>query len=151
MDWGPAAWKFLHTVTFMYPDNPNLEEQTAAENLFQSLRKLLPCERCRTHYEEEISLSPPNVSSKVNLSKWLVDMHNRVNVRLGKTVYSYEQASSEYSSQCSADCGGSTVARETPQRPKNAVNNSNNLGLVLFLCAVLTCVALFHAYKNYKT
>jgi len=152
-DWGPSAWKFLHVMTFMYPDNPSLEEQTSAENLFQSLRKLLPCERCRTHYEEEIILSPPNVLSKSTLSKWLVNLHNRVNVRLGKTVYSYEQAASEYSAQCSANCGASSRENNIqitnhPLIKKKSVDNGG-LTSIIFICSLLAAVAILHDYKNY--
>ena len=25
--WGPAAWTFLHTITFNYPDNPTNQDK----------------------------------------------------------------------------------------------------------------------------
>jgi hypothetical protein len=85
-DWGPGAWKFLHQITFYYPDDPTPKQQTQALNLFTSLRTLLPCEECRAHYDSDLNLHPPDTSSKTSLSQWLIDLHNRVNVRLGKPI-----------------------------------------------------------------
>lgn len=103
-EWGPAAWKFLHAISFSYPEAPSINEQRDAENLFASLRTLLPCEACRNHYESEISVNPPDTRSRATLSAWLVDLHNRVNVRLGKPIYSFASAEQAYSSQCSSAC-----------------------------------------------
>jgi FAD-linked sulfhydryl oxidase len=127
MDWGPAAWKFLHTLTFKYSDKPTFQEQKDAEHLFASLKSLLPCEKCRNHYDLEITAQPPDTRSKYHLSSWLVDIHNRVNVRLGKTRVSYADAIKMYdSTQCKGDC----------QKPRNEVAQTKSLKflyLILFL------------------
>lgn len=147
-DWGPSAWKFLHTLTYAYPENPSLLEQTQAKNLFESLRYLLPCERCREHYEEEIAINPPNTLTKKSLSSWLVQVHNSVNDRLGKPQFSQTEADLTYTSQCSADCSSlETRARSTPRVTK--YDNSSVLYVfgVLALCTVLVLVYRFKTKK----
>ena len=45
--WGPSGWLFLHTITLMYPENPNPIEQKQYYDLFHSLQYTLPCPSCR--------------------------------------------------------------------------------------------------------
>ncbi len=100
-EWGPAAWNFLHTSTFSYPDKPTIEQQHEAERLFLSLKHMLPCSSCKDHYATEIAQNPPDTRSQLTLSNWLVDLHNRINIRLGKKTMDYKTAKSMYSLQCS--------------------------------------------------
>jgi hypothetical protein len=119
--WGPPAWKFLHTLTFSYPDNPSQMEREHAERLFESMRYLLPCQSCRKHYDIEYAKNPPDTTSGTTLSSWLVDVHNRVNVRLGKDVVSYLDAARMYKTgQCSRDCNGSKQRVLTTTKSKTS-------------------------------
>ena len=99
--WGPSAWRFLHAVSFAYPETPTSEQQDAALQLFLSLRHMIPCGDCCGHYCSEIQRSPPRVESREALSRWLVDIHNRVNARLGKPQYPYAAALAEYTAEAS--------------------------------------------------
>lgn len=101
-DWGPGAWKFLHEITFYYPEDPSVEQQTHALNLFNSLRVLLPCEECRTHYDLDLKSFPPDTKSKTTLSQWLIDLHNRVNIRLGKPIVNPSRSDVCRSNQCAS-------------------------------------------------
>lgn len=99
--WGNHGWKFLHAISFAYPDNPSEEHRQAALNLFQSLKYLLPCGECCGHYCSGLSKTNLEevVKSRESLSRWLVDFHNSVNDRLGKPSYSYAQAEAEYTAE----------------------------------------------------
>lgn len=148
-EWGPAAWKFLHAVTFAYPETPTLAEQVAVEQMFGSLRFLLPCAQCRTHYETEIRAHPPDTRSRATLSAWLVDLHNRVNLRLGKGTVTYREAEVAFSSQCSRDCGGSAedafarvTMSPTSRRAGRSTDDASRAMRVLALLAVVGVVAL---------
>ncbi len=110
--WGPSAWRFLHAVTFAYPENPSEEHKEAARSLFRSLKLMLPCGDCCTHYCSGFALDPvdKHLDSREALSRWLVAFHNKVNARLGKPEYAYEQAKAEFHADdemCSAKstCG----------------------------------------------
>jgi hypothetical protein len=148
--WGPSAWHFLHTMTFNYPERPTIEEQNSAEQFFLNLSKLLPCAACREHYEKEITKSPPLTSSKVLLSSWLVDIHNRINKRLKKPIFSYKDAKLKYldgNSQCKENCNSNN------KKIKRGVEDNQELsfksGFLFFL--VTTCIAIggFY-YIKYK-
>ena len=148
-EWGPAAWKFLHAITFSYPENPSLSEQRDAENLFASLRSLLPCEACRSHYESEISIHPPDTRSRATLSAWLVDLHNRVNLRLGKPIFSFASAESAYSSQCSADCAREEAPARAKSKPR--VSNAEKSGYTALMLLLVIAVILALIFRKNLT
>jgi hypothetical protein len=106
--WGPSAWRFLHAITFSYPENPNEDHKAAAVQLFGNvLKHLIPCADCCGHYCAEEHRDPieNHIGSRATLSKWLVALHNRVNSRLGKPYYKYADAEAEYlaeESQCAS-------------------------------------------------
>lgn len=102
--WGPAAWKFFETTAFGYPDDPSKKEKQAAFNFFESLRYLLPCEKCKEHYSENFETLPVNVESRDTLSRWVVKFHNIVNVSLGKPEMEYNEVSAEYPKEACSDC-----------------------------------------------
>ena len=135
MEWGPVGWKFLHYVTFAYPMTPSVEQQNAADHFFGSLGKLLPCDTCQEHYQEEVSSHPPDTRSQATLSAWLVDLHNRVNARLGKPHFTYNQAAAAYSSQCTTGC-----AREVPK----TFTKTNTGELFLMILLVMAAIGLFY-------
>ena len=96
--WGPPLWNEMHTVTFEYPINPDQQDKYNIINYFRGIVHVLPCEKCRDHYQSELELYPVEnfVNSKEELSRWLIDLHNRVNARLGKPHFPYEKAVEKY-------------------------------------------------------
>jgi FAD-linked sulfhydryl oxidase len=140
--WGPNAWKFLHTLTFQYPINPSLKEQRDAENLFSSFSTLLPCEQCRQHYDELLQLYPPQAQSRLSLATWLVDIHNRVNAKLGKQSMHFDQAQALYSTQCLTRACQKSVDSEKLS-PK-----SNNYGTLIVLFFLILLVAGVFMYNK---
>lgn len=53
-----------------------------------SLPSLYPCKTCASELEGEIKkVGPPKVDNGEALSKWLCDIHNEVNSRLGKKQF----------------------------------------------------------------
>lgn len=99
--WGSHAWKFLHAVTFAYPENPSEAHKDAARHLFTSLKLLLPCGDCCSHYCMEFDKHhfEKHLQSRDLLSKWLVDFHNKVNKRLQKPEETWESAAAIYLNQ----------------------------------------------------
>ena len=89
--WGPSGWLFLHCVTFGYPFkiDPTNPEHLAKQNdyyrFFYYLGKVLPCKYCRNSYDEFFATNSPmrHLGSREELSKWLYDVHNLVNDKLG--------------------------------------------------------------------
>jgi hypothetical protein len=89
--WGPSGWLFLHCVTFGYPYKidptkpEHLEKQNDYYRFFYYLGKVLPCKYCRESYMEFLTKKSPmnHLGSRRDLAKWLYDIHNMVNDKLG--------------------------------------------------------------------
>ena len=96
--WGPHAWQFLHSITLSYPDNPSESDRENHSQFFNMLKDILPCEKCRIHYAQNLQTYPIEnyLESKESLFRWLVDIHNRVNVDNGKREYSYDEVTELY-------------------------------------------------------
>ena len=144
--WGPSAWNFLHSITFSYPDSPSLEEQRNIEKLFDSLSFTLPCSECREHYISEIIKNPIDARSKTSLSIWLVDLHNRINVRLGKPLFLYSEAVSKYTSSCSL-CTKQKVNENHVSKPMKSTLTDNILVFILSTCLLLVVLVLLYKKK----
>jgi hypothetical protein len=85
--WGGPSWRFLHAVTLAYPVHPEESHKSAARALFGSLTTLLPCENCRVNLVTELEALPLTevvLRTKGALVEWFLELHNSVNVRLGK-------------------------------------------------------------------
>ena len=91
-DWGPKLWYSLHIITFNYPDTPTIIDKQNFETFFTSLQYVIPCSLCRQHYKEHLEKNPirPHLENKIALSKWLVEIHNQVNIMLGKPTMKFE-------------------------------------------------------------
>lgn len=86
--WGPSGWKFLHYVTFAY--NPRYLKKYLS--FFRLLPYVLPCSECGRHFQKELlTLRRSHMRNATTFSKWLVDVHNRVNRRLHKKMIPYKK------------------------------------------------------------
>ena len=109
--WGPAAWRFLHIASFAM-DTFNAERVVQA---LESFGHLLPCDECKTHYANYLNKNPPGaqIQSKEDMQKYLVNVHNAVNDRLGKPILSFDNAVDLYSRYtcCRTNLNGGTKQR----------------------------------------
>jgi len=84
---GRRAWFVLHSFAAKYPEHPSDEDKTAILNLIAAWGQLYPCKLCRKHLQQQLRdpiLGPPKVNSRQELSTWMCELHNLVNVDLGK-------------------------------------------------------------------
>jgi hypothetical protein len=129
--WGPAGWLFLHCVTFGFPYAINFENETHAGkqedyyNFFYYLGRVMPCRYCRESYQEffrELDLSK-SLQSRKQLTKWLYDMHNKVNHKLGVPecqIPSYDEMVATYE-QYRAKCKKTTDEERDMNKKKGCV------------------------------
>ena len=130
--WGPAAWRFLHAATFAYPDDPTEKHKEDALKLFQSLASMLPCGDCCVNYSNEFSIASisKHLHSKEALSRWLVELHNRVNIRLGKPTMTYEEVVAMFPDDvCDLTC-------------YDAPSSRSYRGVYIAIVLILLCVVL---------
>jgi hypothetical protein len=125
--WGPSGWLFLHCVSFGYPykidpTNPeHLEKQNDYYRFFYYLGKVMPCKYCRNSYMDFFNKQSPisKLGSRKEFTKWLYDIHNMVNEKLGVPeceIPKFEEIEEKYQS-FRASCTPLT----TEQRNSNSV------------------------------
>jgi hypothetical protein len=82
--WGPAGWRFLHLLTFLYPESPDTGDKIIMRDMMNLLPDILPCKYCRasfTKYMANLDITPA-LESRELLVEWLYKMHNKVNKKL---------------------------------------------------------------------
>jgi hypothetical protein len=96
--WGPGLWSFLHTISVNYPLKPSKMYKYNCMMFFDCLATLIPCEVCREHYIENIkSMSIYTFNSRELMSKFIYDLHNKVNLNTNKKMYkTYEFVYKKY-------------------------------------------------------
>jgi hypothetical protein len=129
--WGPAGWLFLHCITFGYPYAINQDnEQHRAKpdeyyNFFYYLGKVMPCRYCRESYQQffkELDLSK-SLNTRQDLVKWLYDIHNKVNHKLGVpacNIPSFDELIQQYEAY-RAKCKPTTEEERTANQKKGCI------------------------------
>ena len=84
---GAASWTFLHSMAAKYPDNPTQEERQDMREFLKLFSHVYPCTWCAHDFEKYITKHSPRVESKEELSRWLCEAHNHVNVKLSKPKF----------------------------------------------------------------
>jgi len=100
--WGPHYWYNLHNSSAIYPINANPLVRNVMKSRILAIPYELPCRKCQIHasaYIQQFSdIELDNiVSTREKLFNFYVDFHNAVNARLGKPIWTYEQAYNHYS------------------------------------------------------
>lgn len=100
---GRSTWNLLHTMTVYYPEKPTVDEKKAMKDTIESLSKVgvfnwnsfflyiflqtYPCPHCAEDFRKDIKEHPIELSSRGKLATWMCEMHNRVNEKLGKSLF----------------------------------------------------------------
>jgi hypothetical protein len=92
--WGPNAWTFIHLMVLSEKEPFDSSRLKYYEQFFTLLTSLLPCEACRNHLIENISMMTKieSIQTKRELFNWTIDLHNRVNKMLGAKQWDFETA-----------------------------------------------------------
>ena len=132
--WGPHGWYFLHSITLAYPDNPTENDKTIYKNFFESLKDILPCDKCRVHFNQTLMTYPieNHLQNKESLFKWLVDVHNRVNIDNDKREYTYDEITELYENMYSKNKNGFYIS---------------NKSLIASFIILIICLAIYYLYK----
>ena len=91
--WGPPTWFALHMITFGFPSEPLKYDrenglmpgttQNRYKRFFETVGSVLPCNACRHSYEEYLKKLPIDTTNREKLVRWLFNIHNMVNRKLG--------------------------------------------------------------------
>ena len=82
--WGPSGWQFLHTLTFIYPEQPSYTDKVKLQNFMKSVSYILPCKYCRISFTKYSTTLPiaDYLDNRETLINWLYKIHNKVNKKL---------------------------------------------------------------------
>jgi hypothetical protein len=96
--WGPHLWFSLHSISFNYPLKPTIEDKNNYKNFFLNLQEVIPCSVCKKNYKRHLNEHPIQdyLDNRKSLVYWLIDMHNMVNVEIGKKLFSYDIVIKKY-------------------------------------------------------
>lgn len=94
-----SIWRFLHQLTYFH-DPSNRKSGVVVEKVLRSVPELLTCPICKEHWREHVITKLLNDSvrkkevftKKQMLFKYIVDVHNRVNLENNKPKISYDEA-----------------------------------------------------------
>ena len=127
--WGSKLWYLIHLICFTF-----IKENQGHYNTFlQSLKSLIPCQKCRIGLTGELRRNKPNYN---NLKQWSINLHNRVNKKLRKKNYSNQDVQKIYYTLIPADKTINGIQTSTLNINHNKiiqclnliVNNSTNAG-----------------------
>lgn len=96
--WGPHLWFSLHSISFNYPLKPTENDRNYYRNFFNNLKEVIPCSVCKKNYIRHLTEHPINnyLNNRKSIVYWVIDMHNMVNVEIGKKIYSYDKVIKKY-------------------------------------------------------
>ena len=151
--WGPHAWKFLHMITFSYPEDPHPDIQEHFKQFFRSLGTALPCAKCREHYNEKfvrtVDDSPDDpFRNRESLTQWLVDIHNEVNDSNSKPKISPDHARRLYTAK-DLLCADKKTFDSTPSAA-TASSSGSSRSLFIVIAVFLLVIALVLGAVSYR-
>jgi len=97
--WGNALWRVMHLFAKLFPEQPVRRDVEAAIRFYtEQVPRMMPCDECRGHYNGETAGVPAAArAGRAAMFEWTVDLHNRVNRRLGKPEMTLAEADALYS------------------------------------------------------
>ena len=81
--WGPLMWRRLHSEMKEFKD-----EETTILQLNKFINDI-PCGFCKMHVIEFSKVYPPKFNKRRDAEYWAFNLHNTVNIKLGKPVMSW--------------------------------------------------------------
>ena len=141
--WGPPGWTFLHSITFAYPNNPTDVDKKNFAQFFNSLATVLPCATCSSNYKQNLINDPVenHLNNKKSLIKWLINVHNKVNIDNNKPTLSYKNVIDNYTKLYNNE----PILSINLSTPTNTSTN-----YIIYILILLTIVFIsIYAYVKY--
>jgi hypothetical protein len=143
--WGPHGWKFIHYITLGYPSRPTEEDRNKYFNFFMSLAEVIPCSVCGNHFKQHLEITPLDdeaLSSRDELMRWAVAMHNHVNAKNGKKIYSVRDAIKailENDDKCLLDKEPKELMKK---KNKEKFEDTNNVSILIISISIIINILL---------
>ena len=97
IQWGPFIWYLIHSVAYYSNDEYFQSNNNIYFLFYNSLRKLIPCPICRSHFNKLMNNNDIyNCKTSNELIQWTINKHNNVNKRLHKTRLTRDKVDNIY-------------------------------------------------------
>ncbi len=148
--WGPHLWYVLHIITFAYPKEPSEYDKRRYGDFFNVLKDIIPCDICQKHLIKYMAEYPigPHLDSKADLIKWLIQIHNFVNVSLGKPVHTPAEVVEIYKNINPISPFYNVDENEIREK-RRFEKTKQILYLLLFISVVVIIVLKYNYKRNY--
>lgn len=156
---GSLFWSVLHLLSFNY--DPLIDRENMKE-FFLSLGKILPCEKCREHFQQNINVPMNGVSldkaleSRELFTKYMYDFHNFINKQTGKTTWpTFQEVTDIYQPLVSKPSCGINTCHSDSNDIKCQVSfikeSQEKLKMIGSIAVIVTvCVIGYYMYSNMK-
>lgn len=88
-------WYNIHWFAINYPENPSPEQKRQVIELVETMKNGgIGCPECTKHFKDYTVRNPIeySVDTRQDLFIWWYDLHNAVNTRNNKTIFSFDKA-----------------------------------------------------------
>ena len=139
--WGPTYWYIFHIISYSYDE----KYKNNYINMFKYISFSIPCITCKNHFKNLLIRYPPhlNINDRDIMIKWLVDLHNFVNKRLGKKVITLSNAKNIYYKNEKLIINHQKIIKFIEIIKKSISGNSiaiNNVSNILInFCSIIPC------------
>lgn len=96
--WGPYYWFFLNTVAMTYPNFPNKVTKKKYYEFIMNFPLFIPIPDIAKQFSEILDKYPvtPYLDSRESFIKWVVFIHNKINIMLNKNTINYNEFLNNY-------------------------------------------------------
>lgn len=96
--WGPQYWFVLMTMAHTYPESPTTVTKRKYYDFIMNLPLFMPNPEMGNRFADTLDRFPvtPYLDKRESFVRWIVFIHNKINVSLGKPELSVEEATEEY-------------------------------------------------------
>ena len=99
--WGPHYWFFLNTVAMCYPYNPTKVIKKKYYDFIMNFPLFIPIPDIAKQFSEILDKYPvtPYLDSRESFIKWIIFIHNKINIMLNKNTLEYNDFINNYINQ----------------------------------------------------
>jgi hypothetical protein len=152
--WGPFLWYTLHIMSFNYPLQPSYADKRIYHDFYVNLKELIPCANCRKHYQQHLHTNPitPALDTRADLVKWVIQMHNLVNISLGKPTMTVEEVMMAYKMNnfMPPNYVKPNLSNNNGNNNLNKNNSGNTKSRLYFWIFIFGGFLGYRLYSNYK-
>ena len=137
--WGPKLWFVMHTIALNYPDNPTYQDKRNHEDFFNMLSYMIPCEKCRIHYRQNLDKYPiiQHLDNSDKLFRYTILIHNEVNEMLNKPKLSYEEVVKFYKNSYNQGI-----------RVESFINTKTLIGFLIVIVLIVLGYVIYRKYPR---